>query len=1596
MATAALELLIQLKDEATASLGRIADSVGGLGNVLLGVTAGGIAGLGAGLASAVSVAGDFEAGMNQFASAAGDSLAAAGLSVDDFRNKFIKIGQEMPVSTMEVQQAAIALIKGGLDPAVVAAGGLEASLQFAAAAGMGLVEAADLSIKQLGTFVPATATAAEKTAFLANAQDLLVKAAGASTLDVAALGDAMLAAGGQAQAAGLEYQDFVTTMGVISPAFGSAAEAGTSFKNFLTRLQPTTAPAAAAMEELGLTTFNTTKAMADLRGFGIEPMGTDAQTLEGQIMQMATAIGWTKKETDAYLASLNTSAFFDQNGAFIGGAEAAQILQNSLAGLTDAQRVAALQAIFGNDAMAAANALANAGAQGYDAFAAAMGNASGVAATAAATQQGLNIAWDNFKGTIEALQIVVGSALLPVLTSLLNDVLSPAVGTLGTLVQAVMGSQEAFNSLSPTLQQIVTIAQTVFELFSTGQIGVASLTAVMQTFGNSTGASVISTLQSLYAGFQQFIAAIQPVVTLIQANLMPILAGLATVLGGAVLVAIGSAVAAFVAAAAPILALVAAAAALYAAWQSNFGNIQGIVSGFAGVVQSAFSIIAGIVTGPQGARALDALASAWQAAIGAVQGVLGGLSGIVQAVFGAIASFLQSHSGQIQAFIGTTWTQIAGIVQTAAQLIQATIIPIFQGIASFIQAHGAQIQQWLGGAWQVITSIISGALSLIQGILRAALAVIQGDWAGAWSALQAGAEGFVTGIVGVLEGAVAMFGAAAKLGVDAILGVWQAFTDWAGIGGGIIDGIVRGIVGGVGKLVDAVGNAAQSALNAAKSALGISSPSKLFATEIGTPMIQGIGDGIEKSMPVLERDFTKSMHDLVGEIGAEMQPGGERIVEGVAQGVKQSAPELHDALRQMLDRGGLAAAAAAPPVGEALIGGIAAGIESAAPTAEQAVASVASGLVGAAQSALDISSPSRLMAQMVGLPLVEGIAMGIESAGPKAVGAMLDLAGKLVDVITRGVDAFGKLRMMGTIPESSVAAFTNSLQTTMTAFGNMTLQWDKAMMSAASQFTYKSGQVVELMSKGVEFLTKLADLKDVPASAIAAFTQGLQLTIQGIISISTVEMRMGLTAAQLFAESAMKVVQIIEPAVVGLTALAGFASPGVAAMDTFALAVAQITGRMIGMASRFRDQGLAAASQFAETAGTVLGIVKDGVEGLTALAGFVSPGVAAMDRFALAVAQITGRMIGMAFKFKEEGLNAASAFADAAGNVIGIIGDGVAGLAELQNFVSPGVGAIQAFALAVFDVVNEIARVAVMFSEKGLTAAKAFADAGGAVVGMMGSGVDAFLKLADFQGVGEQAVNAFAAGLRLAVAAIVRIAATFQTEALDAASRFADAGGKVTALLASGVEAFIKLADFTGIPTAVFDLFAASVRYAVQAIVYIATLFTSEALASATRFAQGAQTIVSTISNAIDTFTKLGEFEGIASGVLDRFTAGLAALLGEIQRQALPAAVNVGANIMNNFAAGLMSRLPAAQHAAQTAVAVIQQALRPLGAFGLGNAVLGGGAVTVVAQPSLSITFAPGAFQITTAAGTDPAALAQHIAYQVLLIIQQRTGMRLV
>lgn len=104
--------------------------------------------------------------------------------------------------------------------------------------------------------------------------------------------------------------------------------------------------------------------------------------------------------------------------------------------------------------------------------------------------------------------------------------------------------------------------------------------------------------------------------------------------------------------------------------------------------------------------------------------------------------------------------------------------------------------------------------------------------------------------------------------VDGVKGLPDKFKE---IGSNIVTGIWSGISSGWDWLKEKVSSLADSLFKTAKSALGINSPSRVFADEVGQWIPPGIGAGMEKAMP-----------DLQQQVDAEMEALASRMQTAVA------------------------------------------------------------------------------------------------------------------------------------------------------------------------------------------------------------------------------------------------------------------------------------------------------------------------------------------------------------------------------------------------------------------------------------------------------------------------------------------------------------------------------------------------------------------------------------------------------------------------------------------------------------------------------------------------------------------------------------------
>lgn len=248
-------------------------------------------------------------------------------------------------------------------------------------------------------------------------------------------------------------------------------------------------------------------------------------------------------------------------------------------------------------------------------------------------------------------------------------------------------------------------------------------------------------------------------------------------------------------------------------------------------------------------------------------------------------------------------TNIAGLINDNAPKIMVTggkiIITLVRGLINAIPTLIANIPQILRAMWNAFTafnwmSLGSSMISGIAGALRSGIGslfsaaqslcvtivnafinlptvlfnagataivhLIQG-FRSAWGVITSIGGRIVVAVISGLVSLASRMWSSAKSAASRMLSAFRAVS-WGSVGTHIISGIIRGIAGAAGKLFSSMKNLASKALSAAKKVLGINSPSRVFAAEVGRWIPAGIAVGVTKNSGMLSSvmdDTAKSM-----------------------------------------------------------------------------------------------------------------------------------------------------------------------------------------------------------------------------------------------------------------------------------------------------------------------------------------------------------------------------------------------------------------------------------------------------------------------------------------------------------------------------------------------------------------------------------------------------------------------------------------------------------------------------------------------------------------------------------------------------------------
>ena len=248
-----------------------------------------------------------------------------------------------------------------------------------------------------------------------------------------------------------------------------------------------------------------------------------------------------------------------------------------------------------------------------------------------------------------------------------------------------------------------------------------------------------------------------------------------------------------------------------------------------------------------------------------------------------VSNVLRNLPGQI-------WTHLVNAVTRVVQWGQQMLSNASTAMSNLLSKVNSIIQELPGKIWTHLVNavnkvvawgqqMVSNASTAASNMLSKVASTLQQLPGKVWGYLSQAAQKVVTwGTQLAQKGAAA----ATQLFNSIVNGLASLPSKMAEIGSNIISGIWNGISSGWSWLTNKVSSLASSLLDAAKNALGINSPSKEFADEVGRWIMPGVGKGLDKTMPATLKDMEAKAGELVSAMRAEMSASAGQLSVGAS------------------------------------------------------------------------------------------------------------------------------------------------------------------------------------------------------------------------------------------------------------------------------------------------------------------------------------------------------------------------------------------------------------------------------------------------------------------------------------------------------------------------------------------------------------------------------------------------------------------------------------------------------------------------------------------------------------------------------------------
>ena len=299
-------------------------------------------------------------------------------------------------------------------------------------------------------------------------------------------------------------------------------------------------------------------------------------------------------------------------------------------------------------------------------------------------------------------------------------------------------------------------------------------------------------------------------------------------------------------------------------------------------------------------------------------------------IFGALSEWWAENGEAVKESFLKIWEAIKALCVALWNALSTAAKSIFKALKAFWDTWGSTIISVFGIIWNTLISLIQPFLDYIAGIINFLSSVFTGDWEGAWNAIKDIAAAIwpmiTTRVSGAWDVICAIWSKLAEIfggifqaawdiitekvsGIkDAIVNGFTTAIDWIkGLpgealqwGADIIDAIVSGITGAVGK----VGEAVKGVADKIKSFLGFSEPEDGPLSDFHTympDMIDLMTQGIQAGKDKVKDAIGNLAQGMSVGVNADIVPNVPDIVGLLMNGIAAGKAKLNGFLKPLAD-----------------------------------------------------------------------------------------------------------------------------------------------------------------------------------------------------------------------------------------------------------------------------------------------------------------------------------------------------------------------------------------------------------------------------------------------------------------------------------------------------------------------------------------------------------------------------------------------------------------------------------------------------------------------------------------------------------------------